>query len=145
MRHETNNISNRTIDLPMPSPDFSPDEVVALQLEALQFNNEDDDGIEVAFNFASPGNKEVTGPLEKYKSLIKNPLYAVLINFQNYCADDIHIEDDLAQQIVVLTDRDGEKAGFIFSLSKQTEAPFQNCWMIDGVLRLEIKPGTFDF
>jgi hypothetical protein len=53
-----------------PRPELSPEQVVQYQAEALQHNDEPktDAGIERAFRFASPSNKQMTGPLEKIHS-----------------------------------------------------------------------------
>ncbi len=51
-------------DLPPtePDPSLSPQDVVSIQIEALQNNDipYEDRGIEVTFNFASPVNKRMT-------------------------------------------------------------------------------------
>ena len=57
-----------------PDPSLSPQDVVSIQIEALQHNDTPyvDRGIEVTFNFASPTNKRVTGPLERFKAMVRN-------------------------------------------------------------------------
>lgn len=123
-------------DQPMPSPDLLPQQVVALQLKALQENDEANTGIAITFNFAAPENKAYTGPLNKFIQLVKNPVYAPLLNFKKCEINKIHIEGDEAQQIVIITDQNGRKAAYLFSLSKQQSGPYQHCWMTDSVIRL---------
>ncbi|QHT65648.1 DUF4864 domain-containing protein [Rhodocytophaga rosea] len=125
-----------SIDQPMPSPDILPQQVVAIQLKALQDNDETNTGISITFNFAAPDNKAYTGPLDKFIQLVKNPVYAPLLNFKKCEVNKIHIEGDEAQQIVIITDQTGKKSAFLFSLSKQQNGPYQNCWMTDSVIRL---------
>ena len=50
---------------PDPSPEWTPAEVIRMQVEALQNNDtpSPDTGIATAFRFASPGNRAATGPL----------------------------------------------------------------------------------
>ena len=127
------------VDQPMPSPDLLPHEVVNLQVKALQRNNEWDNGIEITFNFASPDNKAVTGPLDRFKQLVKNPLYEPMLNFLSYRLGDIMIEDEKAQQVILLTDKNGTQAAFLFTLSRQTQSPYQDCWMTDSVMRIEME------
>jgi hypothetical protein len=126
------------IDQPMPSSDLLPHEVVMLQLKALQRNDERDDGIEVTFNFASPGNKAVTGPLSRYKQLVRNPLYEPIINFRSYRLGEMVIEEGQAQQVLLLTDKYGNRVAYLFTLSRQTQSPYQDCWMTDSVMRIEM-------
>lgn len=120
-----------------PSPDLTPNEVVRLQLQAFKRNDEPtpDSGIEIAFRFASPSNREVTGPLPRFIELVKNPAYIPLLNHRSASQSPIEIKGDVARQRVRVTDNNGATAIFIFTLSKQTEAPYVGCWMTDGVER----------
>ncbi|MCP9496124.1 MAG: DUF4864 domain-containing protein [Pyrinomonadaceae bacterium MAG19_C2-C3] len=120
-----------------PSPDLTPNEVVRLQLQAFKRNDEPtpDSGIEIAFRFASPSNRETTGPLPRFVELVKNPAYRPLLNHRSASQSPIEINDDTARQRVRVVDESGATAIFIFTLSKQTQAPFAGCWMTDGVER----------
>ena len=117
-----------------PSPEFSPEQVVRLQLEALQHNDNRNKGIEAAFNFASPGNKKYTGPLSRFIKMLKAPPYNNMLNYKSVEYDPVEISGDSAVQRVKLTGADGHAIIYIFMLSKQTEAPYQDCWMTDGVM-----------
>jgi len=125
-----------TIDLPMPSPELSPQEVIGLILESLQQNDKADTGIETSFNFASPPNKLAAGPLENYKIQVKNPLFQPILNFASYKTSDLISDGTRAQQIIVIRDEDGTDSGFLFTLSKQAENPYLDCWMTDSVRRV---------
>jgi hypothetical protein len=129
-------------DKPVPRPDISPEEVVAIQLKAFQENDEKDRGIETVFSFASPENKKYTGPLDFFKAMVKNPTYEPLLNLKKYDARKLHVEGNSAQQIVVITDKSGKKAAFLFTLSKQTEGPHKGCWMTSSVIRLAYEDKT---
>ena len=118
---------------PTPSPEFSPDQVVRIQLEALQHNDRTNKGIEAAFNFASPGNKQFTGPLPRFIKMLKAPPYNSMLNHRSVEYGPIEIIGGIATQRVTLTGSDGQAIIYIFSLSKQTEEPYQDCWMTDGV------------
>ena len=55
-----------------PSKSLSATDVVALQLSALSENEAPGDlGLARTFDFASERNKEVTGPLERFKEMIR--------------------------------------------------------------------------
>lgn len=55
-----------------PCPGLSAEAVVELQCEALQSNDPDtDDGIQACFRFASPSNRQATGPVERFGTMIK--------------------------------------------------------------------------
>ncbi|MGI8996158.1 MAG: DUF4864 domain-containing protein [Pyrinomonadaceae bacterium] len=122
---------------PQPDPKHSPEQVIGFVLEALRRNDtpEKDSGIRLTFSFASPGNREMTGPIDRFIELVKNPLYRPLINHRRAERSPVKIAGDLAQQKVTLIDEQGRRATFLFTLSKQPAAPFKDCWMTDGVER----------
>ena len=120
-----------------PLPSIDPQEVVDIQLKAMQRNDQpyEDHGIEVAFRFASPSNKESTGPLKEFIELVNTETYQSLLNFQRYGLDDIVIKGDKALQKVTLIDADDQPVVYYFQLSLQQEEPYANCWMTDEVVR----------
>ncbi|MDX1993075.1 MAG: DUF4864 domain-containing protein [bacterium] len=124
---------------PVPHPTYSPDEVIRIQLRALQHNDHpgSNSGIAVAFGFASPANRVVTGPLMRFMFLVHDTLYAPLLNFQ--CVDyaPIVVDGNFAQQVVRVVGQHGESAAYVFGLSRQENDPFSGCWMTDSVLRIE--------
>jgi len=121
-----------------PSPKLKPEEVVAIQVEALKRNSEllNDGGIAITFNFASPANRRMTGPLSRFTEMLKNPLYAIMLDFERYETGKIEIDGDIARQRVTLINAKGDRGMFLFVLSKQKDAPYQDCWMTDMVQRV---------
>ncbi|MDF9795897.1 hypothetical protein OKW21_001160 [Catalinimonas alkaloidigena] len=120
----------------VPLPSLGPQEVVNIQLQAMQNNNQpyENHGIEVAFRFASPSNKENTGPLNQFIKLVQNDTYSSLLNFKQYGLDDVDVKGDKAIQKVTLINEDDKPAVFYFKLSRQQEEPYADCWMTDGVI-----------
>src|SRR5439155_13415916 len=82
-------------------------------------------------------NKAVTGPIDRFIPMVKNPLYLPMLNHQSAEYGVVDIRDDQAHQLVILTTPRGEKVYYIFQLSKQAEGEFKDCWMTDGVYRVE--------
>ena len=59
-----------------PSPDLTPLEVVEKQLVALQRGD-----VAAAFAFASPDNKRITGPWQKFEMMVRQtPAYSPLVS-----------------------------------------------------------------
>lgn len=125
--------------LPTPNPELSPDHVVRIQLEALQHNDKTDKGIEAAFNFASPSNRQYTGPLPRFIKMVRAQPYSAMLNHQSAEYEPIKISGDSAIQRVKLIGADGHSVIYTFTLSKQTEAPCKGCWMTDGVSVEQVK------
>jgi Domain of unknown function (DUF4864) len=122
-----------------PRPELSPEQVVQYQVDALQHNDEpkSDAGIERAFRFASPSNKQMTGPLEKFIRIVKSPAYSSMLNCVSSSIVGSEVKDDQARFAVHFVAADGRQVTYIFVLSKQNEGEFNNCWMTDGVAPLE--------
>lgn len=120
--------------LPQPKPEFSPDDVIRIQLDALRDNDAgNDDGIATAFNFASPGNKVYTGPLSRFKQIVRNPVYAVMLNHRNADYESVLISGTVAQQRVMITGENSQTVIYTFTLSRQRDPRYRDCWMTDGV------------
>ena len=120
-----------------PVPSIGPQEVVELQIKAMQQNDVpyDDHGIEVAYRFASPANKENTGPLENFTQMVNNEVYSSLLNARQYGLDAVEVEDDIAVQKVTLIDSEDKPVVYYFQLSLQEEGPYEDCWLTDSVVR----------
>ena len=74
-------ISISKAELLKPNSEIKPSEVVKIQLLGLQKNNSifKDSGIEQTWNFAHPSNKKATGPLNRFKQMIKGNNYHCLL------------------------------------------------------------------
>ena len=116
----------------IPSPALSPGDVVRIQLEALRRNDRHNRGIEVAFRFASPANRANTGPLERFVSMIRNGPYALMLGFRAASYGPVESRGVRARQRVTLANA-GRSVTYWFYLSRQTGAPYEDCWMTDAV------------
>ena len=121
-----------------PEPELKPNDVVRLQLLAMQQNDDSDFGIEVTFRFASPSNKIQTGPLKRFIRLVRNPSYLPLLNHTNATFLELTVEEDLAVQDVIITTSNGERIGYRFRLSIQKGTLYPGCWMTDSVVPFKV-------
>jgi hypothetical protein len=117
-----------------PDPMLSPNEVVTAVLEALRTNDDKDTGIAFAFAFASPTNKQATGPLERFVPMVKSPAYAPMIGCKSVELGGAQTEADVARQFVKVVGQDGTEANYLFVLRKQKGGDVNGCWMTDGVV-----------
>ena len=124
-----------------PGPEYGPADVVRIQVQALADNDTPyrNAGIEVAFRFASPANKQVTGPLWRFIRLLYNPTYRPFLNHQVAHFGQIDVQGSEATQTVILTAANGRRVGYVFRLSRQRGAPCRACWMTDGVWRIDLQ------
>lgn len=126
---------------PGPRTEYQPDQVVQIVMDALQNNDDRDSGIVTTFNFASPGNKKLTGPVDRFIPMVKSRAYQPMINFQAAEYGELKLSEDKgsAEQTVTLMSAGGEEAVYVFHLSKQPDGEFKGCWMTDGVIRVRPK------
>lgn len=117
-----------------PNAELTPGDVVRIVVDALKTNNPDnnDDGIAKVFEFASPGNKSVTGPLPRFTDMIKGG-FGDMLNHVDSEFGEIDVQEKTALQAVWLTAPDGRETGYVFQLGKQTTGEFEGMWMTESV------------
>ena len=95
-------------ELLKPNSDIQPYRVIEIQLSGLQNNDliYKDSGIEQTWNFAHPNNKKVTGPLDKFKRMIKGDSYQMMINHLSHTITKLGSGENWAQFEVILLDKD---------------------------------------
>jgi len=122
-------------DIITPTPAITPDQVVAIQLRALQENDlpETDHGIRQTWAFAHPANRAATGPLERFATMIKGATYRDLLNHRSHTITLRQQAADRAQFEVLMEDEKGRVLSFIWVVKKAREAPFEDCWMTSAV------------
>ena len=115
-----------------PSSNIKPSEVVKIQLLGLQNNNDgfEDSGIEQTWNFAHPNNKKATGPLDKFKRMIKGNNYQMMINHISHTITEIRGGDNWVQFEVIILDNKKIYHKFNWQVEKYTEdGPLEDCWL----------------
>lgn len=120
-----------------PSPVYGPEEVIKVQLDAMKDNDNpfDDSGIETAFNFASEKNRQATGPLPRFKKMVHNKRYSMLLNHDKAELGQIERDGDAATQTVDVY-KDGECVRYRFEVELQEEGENEGCWTTNSVLRV---------
>ncbi|MFZ9021652.1 MAG: hypothetical protein ACO2ZA_00975 [Litorivicinaceae bacterium] len=126
-----------------PSPDFSPSDVVEIVLGSMAKNDSPtpDAGLQQAFVFASPANKRSTGPFWHFKAIVKQPTYEPLINHTSRTLGQPEYAGTHSASIpLIVISSNGEAAGFLWSLSKQSSGDHADSWMTDSVTRIPLGP-----
>ena len=115
-----------------PSSNIKPSEVVKIQLLGLQNNNDgfEDSGIEQTWNFAHPNNKKATGPLDKFKRMIRGNNYQMMINHISHTITEIRGGDNWVQFEVIILDNKKIYHKFNWQVEKYIEdGPLKDCWL----------------
>ena len=125
-------ISFSSAEILNPNSTISPKEVVSIQLSGLQKNDFEykDSGIEQTWNFAHPNNKKVTGPLGKFKKMIKGASYQMMIDHLSHTITELGSSDKWAQFEVIILDKNKIYHKFNWQVEKYTlDGVLKDCWL----------------
>lgn len=124
-----------------PSPKLRPVEVVEKQLSALASGD-----VQQAFAFASPANKQQTGPWQRFEVMVRQtPAYAPLVQCSSFeVLSALSVSENCWQARVRVRPAGSSSAPFAIAspvvhyrwiLSRQSEGEYGGCWMVDGGMR----------
>jgi hypothetical protein len=119
-------------ELVKPNNGIEPFLVVKIQLRSLKQNDnpKKDNGIEQTWEFAHPNNQKKTGPLERFKTMIKGKSYGMLLNHLDHKVVEIKTTDLTALFEVTVLDKDKAYYKFNWTVEKYTaEGPLKGCWL----------------
>lgn len=117
-----------------PDPALPPEEVVRLQLAGLSDPKADGVGILQCFCLASPGNRIVTGPLERFGQMVRSGPYQCMARPRAVLVGRPQSADDVARLLVTIIDEQYDVHAFAFILGRQKQSPLKDCWMTEAVL-----------
>ena len=119
-------------ELVKPNNGIEPYQVVKIQLRSLKQNDnpKKDNGIEQTWEFAHPNNQKNTGPLERFKTMIKGKSYGMLLNHLDHKVVEIKTTDLTALFEVTVLDKNKAYYKFNWTVEKYTaEGPLKGCWL----------------
>ncbi|QDT67472.1 hypothetical protein MalM25_03710 [Planctomycetes bacterium MalM25] len=118
----------------------TPAEVVEAQMTALSVWRDDHDSAARVFRHASPANRAVTGPLERFRSMVEQDSFAALIDNVGWSAGKAVLAEDAAVVLVTMILPDGSLHAFRFYLSRQPDGAGGE-WMTDAVIPIALPRG----
>jgi hypothetical protein len=125
-------IATAKADLIKPNNNIEPYQVVKIQLRSLKKNNKPtkDNGIEQTWIFAHPNNQKNTGPLSRFKVMIKGKSYEMLLNHLEHKVVEVESDDLTALFEVTVLDQKKAYYKFNWQLEKYTkDGPLKGCWL----------------
>ena len=123
-------------DVSKPNTNIKAMEVVKMQLSALMKNDTPykDFGIVQTWEFAHPNNQRVTGPLERFKNMIKTDSYSMLLNHSNHEISEVYMSNKVATFEVIVMDREKKYYKFKWQVEKYNgEGVLKDCWLTSAV------------
>jgi len=123
---------NANAELVKPNNGIEPYQVVKIQLRSLKKNDDPkkDNGIEQTWEFAHPNNQKSTGPLDRFKNMIRGKSYGMLLNHLDHKVVEIKSTDLSVLFEVTVLDKDKAYHKFNWTVEKYTaEGPLKDCWL----------------
>tara|TARA_B100001123_G_C14724071_1_gene794272 strand:+ start:135 stop:599 length:465 start_codon:yes stop_codon:yes gene_type:complete len=126
------NINVSSSEIIKPSVSINAAQVIKIQLEGLKKNDtpNKDRGIEQTWEFAHPNNQRFTGPLSKFKEMIKGESYNMLLNHLSHKVVEIYRDDKKAVYQVTVLDENKKYFMFRWQVERFLDnGPLKNCWL----------------
>ena len=117
-----------TESLIIPAADYTPLEVIEIQLLGLQ-SGDPVQGIEQVWVFAHPFNKRATGPLARFRTLFEMPAYAPLLDLRSYSIKVVTETAIESQFVVSIVTSDGVSYDYFWAVEKVLEGEQAGFWM----------------
>ena len=124
--------SSVSSEMVKPNINIKPDQVIKIQLQGLMKNDSPyrDKGIEQTWEFAHPSNQRFTGPLSRFKEMIKGDSYNMLLNHISQEVMEIYSDDKKAVYEVTVLDSNKKYFKFRWQVEKFLDkGPLKNCWL----------------
>ena len=116
-------------------PQMNASDIISLQMNALQ---KDDDGIKIAYEYASENNRLTTGPYPRFMRMVQNNIYKHLLKSKkwSFVKNSIQKKSDeiYSRLIKVKSSHDNKEYIYRFTLSRQIPSLF---WRTDSVELIE--------
>ena len=119
-------------ELIKPNSNIEPYKVVKIQLSSLMKNNypNKDDGIKQTWEFAHPNNQRVTGPLDRFKIMLKGDSYKMLLNHLEHKIVAVKIINGVADYEVTVLDIEKKYYKFNWRVEKYIlDGELKDCWL----------------
>ncbi len=127
--------SNAYTETVKPNKNFTPYDVVKIQLEALKLNDINDKGIKQTWLFAHPNNKKVTGPYARFRIMLYGQQYRILLNHLSHKIELImNTPEKFIYKIEILA-KDKQLFFYEWHLQKGSDEKCKNCWFTSAVSR----------
>ena len=123
-------------DVTKPNSKIEANQVIKIQLSALMKNDTPykDFGIVQTWEFAHPNNQRYTGPLDKFKSMLKGASYSMLLNHKEHKVDQIYLTKEVAMYEVTIMDEEKKYYKFQWKVEKyKSSGPLKDCWLTTSV------------
>ena len=120
-------------ELIKPNKELDPYDVVKIQLNALQDNDDKDNGIKQTWYFAHPDNKKYTGPYDRFKVMLYGEQYKYLINHYSHKIKLISNSPNTYIYRIEILSLEKKLFFYEWHVQKGSDDDCKNCWFTSAV------------
>jgi len=128
-----NLISFANAEMIKPTESLSAYDVIKIQLDALKNNDDNDNGIRQTWLFAHPDNKKMTGPYPRFRIMLYDVHYRILLNHYSHKIDLITSTDNKFVYGVKVLSNNKQQFFYEWHVSKGNEKNCLSCWFTTAV------------
>ena len=131
---------SKSNNLILPNAKLTAYQVLILQLQSLKNNSKlgEDRGIEQVFIFAHPDNKKITGPINKFKKMIKSYPYSIFLDHNENKVELAH-KDQFHEVYLVKVTKNKISRTFLWTLIPYIDDNKNSLWSTVSVISYEYK------
>ena len=116
-----------------PAENLSAYDVIKIQLDALKNNDVNDTGIKQTWLFAHPENKKMTGPYARFRIMLYDVHYRILLNHFSHKIDLVmNTENKFVYGVKVLSE-EKKQFYYLWHVEKGNDKDCRSCWFTSGV------------
>ena len=116
-----------------PAENLSAYDVIKIQLDALKNNDDNDAGIKQTWLFAHPDNKKMTGPYARFRIMLYDVHYRILLNHFSHKIDLIMNTDNKFVYGVKVLSEEKKQFYYLWHVERGNAENCKNCWFTSGV------------
>ena len=125
--------SSSHAELIKPNKELDPYDVVKIQLNALQNNDDKDNGIKQTWYFAHPDNKKYTGPYDRFRVMLYGQQYKYLINHSSHKIKLISNSPNTYIYRIEILSLEKKLFFYEWHVQKGSDIDCKNCWFTSAV------------
>ena len=123
----------------IPNISLDPEKIIRIQLNALKNNDQNDSGIQKTWLFAHPKNKLATGPYDRFKKMLYDPHYVILLNHYSHHLSLIDSNEREKIYEIKITTKDQRHFFYEWKVEIGSEENCKSCWFTSAVSFPQLK------
>ena len=126
-------ISSAKADIIKPAENLSAYDVIKIQLDALKNNDDKYNGIMQTWLFAHPDNKKARGPYPRFRGMLYDVHYRILLNHYSHKIDLIMNTDNKFVYGVKVLSEEKKQFYYLWHMERGNDKNCKSCWFTSGV------------